>query len=264
MRYDTDRFPDDGDLCTVCPPAQHKSAALFFNRIFVPVGEFDYIDTPQQITFGYDFGSDHPDWELWMRFGLNVFAYTDRGMLGFDRYVTSRYANQGITVVPGYGSARSFNSVFGDSGETLAYHAVLANLPVISESVEWDQIMEFRNDRGSYAKSRRLRNWLREGIHASSPSEAADIVSQMIDDYATAIRKHGMKTVAGGLTLFIAAFSAGVTAAAGGVIGAIVAGMGVATGAIAWLIKQECDLDDIERGKDSEIAIIYDAIQRFG
>lgn len=276
MRYAASRTPRQTDLCTISPPAQHKRAALLFDRIFVPAGDFDYIDTPEPITFGEFFETSHPDWDLWLRYGLNVYAVVDdRGralppltpgrhkMLGFDRYLANRYAAQGVTVVSGYRSEASFRAAFADSGASLAYHAALANLPVLDDTTAWDEILAFRDDPDSFSKSRRLRRWLFEGVRASSPGHAADIVSGMVDDYRATLRKHGMKTLAGGLTLFAAAFGAGVAAASAGVIGALAAGLAVSAGTVAWLIKHETDLDDIERGKNSEIAIIYEALERF-
>jgi hypothetical protein len=287
MRYPPARHPFDSDICVICPARDHKRASLIYNKIFVPAADLDFLDTPPEVTFGDDFGPNHPDWDSWFTLGLNVFSLTNRGMLGYDHYIAICYGENGLTVVRGYSSDSFGNDKIDTSkisknrdpqyavmdasafpiieNRAVAYSAVLSNIPLISNTTSWDEILEFRKDKCSVEKSRRLRMWMRDASRAGSDAEAQDVVSQLLDDYTAAMRKHAIKTVAGGLTLVAAAGGAALAAlAAGSPIAALSAGIGMASGTVAWILKQHCDYDDIKRGKGAEVAVFYEAAKRFG
>lgn len=59
--------------------------------------------------------------------------------------------------------------------------------------MSWEQILEFRQDRGASRKYRNIRLWLRDGLHAETITEASELVEKKIEDYEWAIRKHGLK-----------------------------------------------------------------------
>lgn len=261
MRYDVSRPPAAHHACIVCSPRLHKRAALLFDRIFVPSGDFLELEIPTELTFGHDCGVDHPDWTLWLTYGLNVYSRTGKGMLGFDRFVSDMYRRRGFDVIAGYTTVDAFRSDFERLPTEDVYHAVLENIPLLSTETEWAQIMEFRNDAGAREKVRRLANWLRTGVQAKSTAHAQDLIGQMVTDYAKALHKHDLRTMAGGLTLVISATGIAVGAATGA-LPALFAGLTIAGATTAWLLKQRCDRDDVERGKNSEIAIVYEARTR--
>jgi hypothetical protein len=290
MQYPIARHPYENEICTICPKRDHKRAALLYDRIFIPPGDFDFLDTPVELTFGDNRGDNLGDnglsnWQLWFEYGLNVYTATNRGMLAYDKYVAMCYPS--LSVVSGFKS-EPFDSdgkpvhFYLNNSETEVpvadasslpklpkqidtFTAVISNLPLVDDNTGWDEILEFRRDKISVSKSRRFRMWLREASRATSETQVEDLISQMLDDYSTALKKHSIKTAASGLTLVAAAGGAALAAgSAGTVVAALSAGVGITSGAIAWILKQRCDEDDVRRGKGSEIAVIYDAVERFG
>ena len=287
MQYPTARHPSDSEICTICPKKDHKRAALLYDKIFVPPGDFDFLDTPVELTFGDSLGPDGPtDWDLFLEYGLNVYQMTNRGPLGQDTFVAMCYS--GLSVVSSYKTIRFDPDAEhvtgylnqGDSRTEIpladasslpklpnqvdTFTAVISNLPLVDDNTGWDEILEFRRDKISVAKSRKFRMWLREAGRANSEAQVRDLMSQMLDDYSAALKKHSIKTVASGLTLVAAAGGAALAAGfAGTVVTALSAGIGITSGAIAWILKQRCDQDDVQRGKGSELAVLYEARERF-
>ena len=159
-----------------------------------------------------------------------------------------------------------------EAGERIAYEAALNNLPLVSaSSASWDQILEFRSDPDASRKYRDLRLWLRAGLSAQSIEQATDTIGQKIEDYRWAIKKHGFQTCLGALNqLFdwkksgLAVAAGGVGAAVAGPIGASIAsGLIIATQIGAFLCERRLAADEVLRGPDRPVAILYDAQERF-
>jgi hypothetical protein len=160
-----------------------------------------------------------------------------------------------------------------EPGKSQAYRAALDGLEIIDEkSLTPDQVNEFRGDREARRKYRELHRWLSSGLQAGSVGEASDILHAKLDAYDWAIRKHGLKTVTGALhTLLdsrqLAAIAGGAglgAMMAGPVWGAVAGGLLVGANVATWLADRATELEDVRRGKDSEIAIIYEARKKFG
>ena len=157
-------------------------------------------------------------------------------------------------------------------GQEISYCAALRGLDIVDEAqITMEQVEEFRNDPEATRKYRALRLWLHEGIRAKSISHANDIVVQKLEDYSWAIEKHGLATITGAIESIIdskhvaaLAGGAGTTALLAGPIWASIAG-GLIVGASVstWIAKQKMKLEEIKRGNNSEVAIIYDARKAF-
>jgi len=112
-----------------------------------------------------------------------------------------------------------------------------------------------------------LHRWLHDGLGAGSVTEATDILQLKLDAYQWAIKKHGFRTITGALqsildSRHLAAIAGGAglgTMMAGPVWGAVAGGLLVGTNVATWVANRAIELEDVYRGNDSEIAIIYDA-----
>jgi hypothetical protein len=154
------------------------------------------------------------------------------------------------------------------SGKTLSYQAALENLPEIIEGqVSWQQILEFRSDKEAIRKYRELRLWLEYSLSAQSVEHARDLIAHRIEDYEWAIRKHGLKTATGALSSIFSwkglmSVGAGVSigAALGGPVWSVLTGTLLTVGrASVWVAERMIEMQDIERGPDSVVALICDA-----
>lgn len=148
----------------------------------------------------------------------------------------------------------------------IATLAAVENLPVVDESgTSWEQVLEFRKDQKALGHHRDLRVWLYHVPDAESEGHVQDVIGQKIDDYTSAIRKQGLRTVLGGIAS-LTAVAAGSTLASllGKDLGELLqAGLLAASGVSAGVAKRLVDLSEIERGDNREVAVIYDAKRSF-
>lgn len=75
---------------------------------------------------------------------------------------------------------------------------VLNNLPVPSDSVSWEQIIDYRSDPDSHSKFLALRHWMSEVARAElAPAEVEEKLEYLIDQYQKHMKLHRMKTNSG-------------------------------------------------------------------
>jgi hypothetical protein len=272
-------MPSSGETCTVSPYGNRKRASLLFDRIWIartphPLG----IEPPPELTFGV-----HSIDEEIPKITGSLFEQDQAGKLltgtteqlqsVVERAVVLAYQKVGVTVIPSFADNKEFSTQYG-KGKAIAYQAVLANLPVVNEdSLDWEQILQFRRDKESVSKYRDLRLWLHHSLNAESVQHATDLISKKINDYRWAIEKHGMQTISKGLTQIYDWKDVAKAGAASKVVGmlgggpiasVLVAAITVAPKIVAWVIDRRVTLKDVERGENREIAIIYEALKRFG
>jgi hypothetical protein len=173
---------------------------------------------------------------------------------------------RGMSVVPVYDGADDFESDF-PPGQRLAYCAALQNIPIVVETeVEWEQVVEFKFDPDAQWKYRRLRTWLREFSDCESLEQAMDEIGRKIDDYSWAMRKHGFQTIQGAFSVIfdskhLPTLIAGSGAAAligGPTWSALTAGLLLTSQVALKMADSMITLEDVKRGENSEIAILYD------
>ena len=81
---------------------------------------------------------------------------------------------------------------------------VLRAIPVPSEAVSWEQIIEYRSDHDSQSKFLALRHWMSEMARAElNPAEVEEKLEHLIDQYQKHMRLHRMKTNVGTLETII-------------------------------------------------------------
>jgi len=269
MIYSKDRYPELGEVCTITIE-NYKAAALLFDRICVIPDDEDRpkVDIPIELTFGFKKANIRIK-ELMLAEAKNFKSKKDMNGKIVDialKYIAEAYREFGLNVIPTYGKYSSFMHEFS-GGTQLAFEAALNNINIVNaENLSWDHIIEFRQDSESLRKYRDLKIWFQQGINASSVSEATDIIAAKIDNYEWALKKHGMETLKGALTMLLDYKNAGISASAitGGTVlagslgGAIAGGLVIAGQTTAWLMERHIQKKEIIRGNDKEIAFIYD------
>lgn len=101
---------------------------------------------------------------------------------------------------------------------------------------------------------------------------ATDIIGQKIDDYAWAIRKHGLETTIGAFKQLFDWKKSGLTVAAASAAGALAGPIGasIATGITiaaeigVSVLERRLQARELQRGEGRAIAILYDIQQSFG
>ena len=82
----------------------------------------------------------------------------------------------------------------------------IKHLPIIDETVPWEQIIYFKSDPDSRSKFLALRNWIGEvSKNKLTPVETKQKLEYLLDQYQQHMKLHKMKTNAGVLQTFIIA-----------------------------------------------------------
>lgn len=167
---------------------------------------------------------------------------------------------------PFYESAESLNKEY-HPGNIGVIFAAIKNIGIVDEEkLEWSQVKEFRKDLNCQRKYRRMIHWLDSELVGKSGNFISDRIANKLEDYEWALKKHGIETVIGSFSRiidprFIIATSAAVAGLnlTGERFIAAIAGLGLLAGKAAISItKAGLDIIDKRRGKDSEIAYVYD------
>lgn len=280
----TYRPPAPGESCVITAYTKFKRAALLFDKLHLTSIMFPLRsvigDPPDEVLFclpecEWISGQDAQRFQgMTKDLGETEVTSETAVLAALDasyRAIAANYSKKGIDVVPLYESELQFNNDFAQ-GSVPAYQGELQNIELVAEDgLSWEQVLQFREDRDAVRKYRALRSWLRDALQGKSVNEAADIIATKLDDYDWAIRRHGFKTVSSGLwhildPATVAAVSGGtITSAvlAGPVAAALVGGITVGARVVTWLADRRLELEEIKRGQDSEVAIIYEAKKRF-
>ena len=186
----------------------------------------------------------------------------------FDLRLSLKYSQVGVMGEWTYSATGPYFRRFV-AGEGMAYEGALNNIPLVcANNASWDHIIEFRKDPAAARKYRDLRLWIRSGLNAQSVEHATDIIAQKIEDYRWAIKKHGFETSIGAMTQLSdwkVAAAAGVAGVFDGPIWAgIASGLTIAAKIGAFVCEKKISSEEIRRGPDREIAILYDVQEKFG
>jgi hypothetical protein len=169
-----------------------------------------------------------------------------------------------LKAVPIYESADACSTDYG-VGETETIVTVIENLGIINEGgLNWQQVMDFRNDRDAKMKLRRMRLWLDSVLVGKPLSYVTDAIAIKLDDYEWALKKHGIETITGSLSglldfRFLSGTSAAIAglAVAGGPSWAAIGTAGLLLGRVTLSVTTKLlDLKDRKRGRGHEVAFI--------
>lgn len=179
----------------------------------------------------------------------------------------SFFNKHAIAMIPVYGSKNNRNHEYRE-GNHQTVVATLSNLEIVDEEqLTWKTVLDFRVDKEARQRYNRFLHWLDKEMVGKSQAFIEDEISQRLEDYERAIKKHGIKTVLGtveealdGKYLLGASGVAGsLTLAGHPTLGALAAGLLIGGKIGIKLIQTKLDFDDVERGPNSEISWVYEA-----
>ena len=280
-----DNFPKKGETCAACSIMFQKTASLLFDRVWnlkdsvvwwSPNGTTGKEIRADEILERISFHVSIIDEEIkrqvikkakrLSRKARNNLYISDLAM----RFTSELYSKKGIEVVPFYHSETKFKEEY-EPGSKNAYQAVLENLQVVNEfELSWDQVLEFRKDKQALNHYRNLRTWISDTLKGTSLEEAKNIISQRLEDYEWAIKKHGLETKIGTFkcvidSKFITALATGggIAGLLGGPVWAALTGSLITLSKISlYIAERKLDFEDIKR--KNEIALIYEIRKEFG
>jgi hypothetical protein len=170
-----------------------------------------------------------------------------------------------VKILPVYASLSMVDSVY-QIGDYHTLVPILANIGVVSEDqLSWEQIEQFRKDETAHKKYKRLLHWLDKEMVGKPQSFVEDEIVIRIENYESALKKHGVKTVLGTLKYILgdgfiksAGIAIGATVA-GGLAAGLVAGGGLFIGQTAVKVAQKAyDLRESSREEKGELAYVFD------
>jgi hypothetical protein len=177
----------------------------------------------------------------------------------------------GRSPVPVFNSRKAQEASF-KPGDTAALAWMIEQLDLAKEeSLEWPQVLEFRNDEEAKRNYRRLLHWLDKDMASKSLEFVQDEMSQRLEDYKWALKKHGVETFLSTASALIdhrALIAAATVAAPLAVLGqsewgALSAG-GVLLGKALLSVRHtQLEKEDIERTKGRDIAFLLQIESRF-
>jgi len=172
------------------------------------------------------------------------------------------YSVLGVYLVPVFFSPTEHEKQFNQHSNELTKRPAISicinNFPeMVEEHLDWEQVLNIRNDKKSIIKVRRLKNWLNKEILCKSDSEMKSILDEAIDDYKFALKKHGIQTIAGAIsTVSTASVTLLNTLSQSGSFD--VAGLSIASGLSVFAIKSFVDRMEAKR---HPVALIYDLMK---
>ena len=161
------------------------------------------------------------------------------------------------------------NLIFAGAGQSTGLFLSLVGLELINtENVLWEQIIEIRQDLDALSKLRRLRLFLYNNYLNQSPAYIEDDISDRVDTYLNACKKHGLQTSISNLDILlnskstialgIGALMAIVSGSPIAGAGAILAGTSIEIGKLCLNVaKHKHSFSNFEN--DHELAYIFKA-----
>jgi len=157
-------------------------------------------------------------------------------------------------------------------GDKSIIFTTMENLQIVDEEkITWDQVIELRRDKESREKYRRFLHWLDKEMIGKSQSFIEDEIAQRLEDYKSALKKQGIKTVIGTIEEILSgdilkpAIASGIIAITTDPLLGILAGTGLFISNVAVkLAKKKIEYDEVEKGPNSEISWVYEVKERVG
>ena len=209
-----------------------KRAALFFDEVMIihPVGDWQLLsgeahkdarDTYERLKITgisgmWGYRALRPPIE-----GSDITDYAD-GQEGLKAALCGlrlEYTTNGLRpppFVPVYGSEAQFLSEL-ENRERTVWRVLIDNLPVVDNgALSWEHVKAAREDPELVYRFRELRIWMRNLDSKATKQQINDDLGRRIDQYHSAMRKHGIKSITGTLSLVA---NAPKLAAVGSVVG---------------------------------------------
>lgn len=179
-----------------------KQAALYFNEVMPVQKKF----IPLEVSYSME---NRKIWTFANKIYLQKYQEIFKGSAETDQEkkehellrqldlhsvwpIVEHLRSEGVPAVPLFAYRESYDVLgFGENAAIEVKH-IDAKL-VEAESIEWDQILEFRKDKDSIRDLRNLRLFMFENYKDKSSAHIRDSIEQKIEKHNLASKKHGLK-----------------------------------------------------------------------
>ncbi|SIS67413.1 MAG: hypothetical protein C9355_08165 [Thalassolituus maritimus] len=183
-------------------PSRAKRASLFFDEVHIVVADPWCSKADEEILNSFYFEPNVSDSDM----PITVLKRYQQGLHEgkYREMVLSDIAISNNRVVPIIDVLALTYPKDDIRNLGVGFCATLDNLPTIDERLlEWEQALEIRSDTDSLKRIRRLRGWFLTGLANMGVDEASDVLSLAIEDYENSLKKHGVATVIGCMSILV-------------------------------------------------------------
>lgn len=136
----------------------------------------------------------------------------------------------------------------------------MENIPsIIEEKLEWEQVIAFKKDKQSVQKLHRFRNWVQTDMIKLDKNEIINVFEKACDEYNQALKKHGILTVIGALSLVLNSSASIIGNIGSDMYQQLATGISITTGLSVFTISQCYSFHET---KNAPIAYIYDVLKK--
>jgi hypothetical protein len=265
---------DETTTFAVCHEPLAKVAALFFDRVRYHPDIARHDGAPFESTFMLQEAEAIIASPARMLEMMTAIARTNLRGKQLEREairihlcnVASAYRSCGVNVVPLYDKASQFERDFLPGG-AIGYLAVLADISVIREDLEWQQVTDFRADAIALGRFRALRTWMSDAFTAKTMAEATDIIGVRLAEYEWTLQKHALTAATGSIKTLLASPTIAAATAIGGISSLLdrpawallAAGALTISGIAVSIAERRIEQQDLRRGSYAAIAHVYEA-----
>jgi hypothetical protein len=256
-----------------CP----RTASLFYDRVWWPPETFEH-EPPSQVQV---FGATPP--EIWLSIIARVIArkpqlrdellaagaQTSFGeMLKASRpgaWLAAHLSTEWNVAITNIYPDVSSRDLEYQAGTSEALIVALQKIPVVNERcLENEQVLEFRRDASARRNYRRFVHFCDTGMIGKSAEYIADELSERLDKYDAALRKHGIETAVGTIEAILDKEFA-IVAAGLGVLGhsfnnatsIVLPALAFGAKSICSIVRRQLTLYDI-RAANADIAYVFE------
>ncbi|MGB2714955.1 MAG: hypothetical protein WBC51_12295 [Vicinamibacterales bacterium] len=196
---------------------------------------------------------------------------TDRLNMKWTTGVSRLYDKAlGLDVCPIFSSAASRHAELRAGSHSVAiasmHHIGLAD----ETTLDWQQVIEFRQDRDSLNKYRRMIHWLDKELADRDQQFVEAEISRRLEDYEWALRKHGISTVLGTLSEIlnpkwltgVTVFGALTSYSSGNPVAGVAVAAATTVGRVSIAIARTALLKEDIRQANRDIALVYELKNR--
>ncbi|MHC4425369.1 MAG: hypothetical protein ACYSYV_04635 [Planctomycetota bacterium] len=279
-RFGNPILPNPGESIAISTAAP-KTAALFFDKIWSLPAFAEKDRVPETIEF---YGAS--ELEIWSQAVLlcapkekcdwekirNCLRETPIARhwgrnIHFSRSISEElFALYGLEAATIYSSSTIVNEEYAPGRMDVVFSSI-DNIKIVDESkLEWNQILEFRNDDSARRKYRNMIQWFNGEMLGRPCSFISQELEHKLEDYEWALKKHGIETGIGILSSilnpkFVASTSVAVAgiSVVGDKFWAAIGGLCLMVGQSALsLAKRSLDLQDLKRKQGKDIAYVHE------
>jgi hypothetical protein len=200
----------NNNLISISLETDHKQCALFFDKILplhsketIPASicfdEYQKINIDDKLKYLISEAGRLPFYSGWVKKDKillpAIFPFIEDLRNEFASHVTKELLRNGIPCVPIFSSFSNATKLYPDGSSNIIEISVIGAKLVDTQKVEWNQIIEFRNDPWAKEKIKRFRLFLYDNYQGKSKDYIEDSLHQKINEYEEACKKHGFELI---------------------------------------------------------------------